>query len=474
MPRRTVTAPGKKPPKTSTGGGRPTSDTTPNAFTFTPVIDAELSTVTTSNAVTILGIDATVSFSVTDGEAQKNSTGDWLTSGTVVSGDTLRVRLTSSGSNSTVETATVTVGGVSGTFSVTTEAASPPAGTLVTTLAELQTALTSAVGGDVIRVAPGAYAYALIQNKVYASDVTIIAGDESDPPVFAGMTLKSCTNVRVEGIEATPGGAPLAGIMVLTSTGVTVTDCLCRGPDAAAFTTGASGIFARGSTDTTISNNECKWTQFGISHLDCDTLVISGNHVHTIRTDAIRGGGSNDVTVSANLIHDFYPQALDHADGIQFWTTNVTRLTENITVEDNLIYRGAGSSTIHPQGVFFRDQAGSRYSGVTITGNAVVGGTYNGICMQGYTLNGVPTYSTGVVINDNFILGFADQRSWLRITLTDGSSYADNQYSYLANQANTSLTIGSGNVKLTEATALGDYALLDAWLVTHPDVPARA
>lgn len=99
------------------------ADTTPDAFTFTDVTDATISTLYTSNTITVAGIDAAASISITGGEYQIDS-GSWTSSsGTVTNGQTVKVRVTSSGSNSTTVSATLTIGGVSDTYSVTTEAA---------------------------------------------------------------------------------------------------------------------------------------------------------------------------------------------------------------------------------------------------------------------------------------------------------------------------------------------------------------
>ncbi len=98
-------------------------DTTPDAFTFTDQTDVAVSTLTTSNSITISGINIGASVSVTgDGSPQVSIAGGaWGTSGTINNGESLQVRLTSSANGSTASTATVTVGGVSDSWSVTTE-----------------------------------------------------------------------------------------------------------------------------------------------------------------------------------------------------------------------------------------------------------------------------------------------------------------------------------------------------------------
>ncbi len=98
-------------------------DATPNAFTFTDQTGVALNTTIESNHVTISGINTASSISVAGGEYEINGSGTWTSApGTVTNGQTVKVRLNSSGSFSTTTDATLTVGGVSDTFSVTTPA----------------------------------------------------------------------------------------------------------------------------------------------------------------------------------------------------------------------------------------------------------------------------------------------------------------------------------------------------------------
>jgi hypothetical protein len=103
-------------------------DTTPDSITFSDVTDRALNTDTFANDQ-ITGIntatnatysgDANGSFSVTGIGGTYNQSAKSVSNGTQI-----HVKITSSGSNSTARSATITVGGVSDTFTVTTEAAS--------------------------------------------------------------------------------------------------------------------------------------------------------------------------------------------------------------------------------------------------------------------------------------------------------------------------------------------------------------
>lgn len=96
-------------------------DTTPNPFFFVDLSGAARSTVMTSNAVTITGINTPSPVSVTGGTYSIGCTGTFTaTAGTVANGQTVCVRHTSSASFGTATTTTLTVGGVSDAFTTTT------------------------------------------------------------------------------------------------------------------------------------------------------------------------------------------------------------------------------------------------------------------------------------------------------------------------------------------------------------------
>jgi hypothetical protein len=104
-------------------------DTTPDAFGFVDRTGVGLSTVITSAPVVIGGIDAPAPVSVTGGEYSVGCSASYTAAaGTVSNGQSICVRHTSSAANSATVNTTLTVGGVSDTFTSTTEAASSGGG----------------------------------------------------------------------------------------------------------------------------------------------------------------------------------------------------------------------------------------------------------------------------------------------------------------------------------------------------------
>jgi len=111
------------------GGGGNTNPSKCSAVAFTPQIQVAVSTAVESNTVTLAGCEEPVLISVTgDGSPQLFKNGSLASGSTTVdSGDTLRVRLTSSALQSTTSQATVSVGALGSVFSVTTGDFTPSA-----------------------------------------------------------------------------------------------------------------------------------------------------------------------------------------------------------------------------------------------------------------------------------------------------------------------------------------------------------
>lgn len=96
------------------------ADTVPSPFAFTDQVDVPLSSVVTSNAITVAGINSPSAISVVGGTYNKNGGAFTSVGGTVVAGDTVSVQHTSAATNTAVTNTTLTIGGVSDIFSSTT------------------------------------------------------------------------------------------------------------------------------------------------------------------------------------------------------------------------------------------------------------------------------------------------------------------------------------------------------------------
>jgi hypothetical protein len=119
---------------TVSGNSQASADTTPNAFSFTDVTTSDLTTykydyvqITGINAAaTVTSSNATYmsayGFAISSSTTQPSTSAFTSSNKTITNNQYLHVRMRSSGSNSSTNSITLNVGGVSDTFSVTTSA----------------------------------------------------------------------------------------------------------------------------------------------------------------------------------------------------------------------------------------------------------------------------------------------------------------------------------------------------------------
>jgi hypothetical protein len=101
------------------------ADTTPDGFDFLSLSGVARNVTVVSNTITLAGINADTPMSIANGEYSVGCNGTFSSAaGTVLNGQSICVRHTSSAQASTTVTTTLTVGGVSANFASATAASS--------------------------------------------------------------------------------------------------------------------------------------------------------------------------------------------------------------------------------------------------------------------------------------------------------------------------------------------------------------
>lgn len=99
----------------------PITDTVPTNFSFQSANSVELNTLINSNEITISGINSPSNISISAGEYSINNADFTTTNGTISNGEKVQIRMTSSNEPLTESNAQLTIGGVSGSFTITTK-----------------------------------------------------------------------------------------------------------------------------------------------------------------------------------------------------------------------------------------------------------------------------------------------------------------------------------------------------------------
>ena len=304
--------------------------------------------------------------------------------------------------------------------------------TTVTNTVALTAALKAAQPGDTILLSSGIYSRLAIADVHFSTNVTIASETPGAPASILGLSITNSNGLTFRDVDFAADPAAASPFSVVQSQDVVFDHVHMHGSLDGDPGNDTSGLLIRLSTNVTVTNSEFDQLIAGITHVDSRNLTIFGNRFHDLRSDGVKGAGSSFVTISSNSFIDFFPSAADHADAIQFWTTGTTASVTDIVVTDNVFIRGKGA---YVQGIFMRDEVvGLPYIRVTISGNLISGGLYNGIGLDG---------GVDVTIKDNVVQGYTDTKSWITVFNIQGAQ--------IINNASNLLTIGSGVTNLVNA-----------------------
>jgi hypothetical protein len=316
----------------------------------------------------------------------------------------------------------------------------------------LWAAIKGAHSGDTIQLTAGTYSELRLDSANIAGNVTITSADPTHPAVVAGLYITSSSGLTFSNLEVTVDPKTGFAVMLGSDKNMVFDHLNMHG----AAVGDGSAIMVRNSTNVAVTNSDIHDLVTGINHLDSSQLNFSNNNLHNIQADGIRGGGSSNVTISGNHFTDFFPKTGDHPDAIQFWTTNTSTASHDLTITNNVFVRGAGQAI---QGIFVGNENKIPFQNVTITGNAIIGGMYHGISLS---------YGDHVTVTNNLVEGYTDMTSWIMLNNTTNSTEHDN--------TSTSYT-GTGNVGLLEGNdqkiaqgAIGDTTTLTNWLSSQGGV----
>lgn len=277
------------------------------------------------------------------------------------------------------------------------------------TTEQLESFLQTAQPGDTIYLAPGTYNDVRIRNTG-PLDISISSLDTEDQAVVTGLDVSNAQGLHFSNITFSAAEGDNNCFQVSSSSDITFSGVVVHGPDNIGSGNEVSPFMVRASNDITIVDSEFYNLHNAAKFDDVDGLLISGNSFHDIRCDGVRGGGVSNAVITNNVFTDFYPIDTggpgDHPDAIQFWSTNQDEPGRNITISDNLVYRGNG---LPIQGIFIRDTRDQMpFEDVNVSGNVILGGLYNGVSVDGVV---------GGEVTNNLVIGFPDQRSFLRVIM---------------------------------------------------------
>ena len=342
---------------------QPTVDSMPDAFSFPAVTGAAVSTIVQSAQITVSGISAPAAIGVAGGEYSINGGAFTSQPGTVVNGNTVRVRLTSAPIGSTTTSAALTIGGVSALFSVTTldnSVPSVPAGLAISNLGANSLTVFWTAAGDNI----GVTAYRVFRGGVFRASVTGFTLSFNDsgltPATAYSYTVSACDaagncSAQSQSVSATtldnlPPLAPTGlGITNLAANSLTLNWSAATDNVAViAYRVFRGGVFHATVLAPTLS-------------LDDSGLAAATSYSYTVSAcDAALNCSAQSATVSATT-PDNVPPSTPVGLGIINVAANTLTLnwlasSDNVAVTAYQVYRGGVfRATVAAPSVSFND-----------------------------------------------------------------------------------------------------------------------
>ncbi|NOE20728.1 hypothetical protein GS634_21570, partial [Ruegeria atlantica] len=281
---------------------------------------------------------------------------------------------------------------------------------MVTSVAELNQALSQVTGGETILLAAGNYGKLSLNGKQFSSNVTIKSADPNASASFSEVHLNGASNVTFDTIKFdytySSGDYHFQNkFSVTNSSNITFQNSNFDGDFASGTGTSAdgtgygTGLMISGSNNIDVINTEfSKWWKGAIA-LNSDGVSFTGNDVHSIRSDGLVFDNVDNILVENNYIHDFggAAGAGDHRDMIQVQRANGSG-SDNITIRNNVFDMGNGDYT---QTIWFggdgKDLSDPNviHHNVLIEGNVIYNGHLHGISVYG---------ADGITITKNSVL----------------------------------------------------------------------
>ncbi len=279
--------------------------------------------------------------------------------------------------------------------------------------AQLQSALATATGGEVIVLADGAYGRVTIDQN-YPDYVTIKAANPLGA-TFEAITINNSSYVRLEAVHVdaqSNGRAADILLAINNSDHISVLNAEINGKvDDVHPISDYFGLRAKQSSAISVQNTFVHDVLNGMVFFASSQIEVLGNHVDTIGADAFKFGGVDTALIENNFGPSYlFPADKTHSDFMQFQGT----ASRNLIIRGNVFLP---QNRFDTQGIFVAGDGG--HTNVLIENNIIHSGMHNGIF--------VAKDSSNVRIRDNTLI--AADGDVTRIVAPDAAAVANNIFS---------------------------------------------
>lgn len=286
----------------------------------------------------------------------------------------------------------------------------------VSSAAQLLSALSTAKGGDIIKLASGNYGSISLSNLNFASDVTITSADGNQGATFSTLSISTSSNLRIDGVHvSSPSNSGTAVVQIADCTNIDFVNSEVNGKVDQVYPIAGPtfGIYVTGdSSNIVVQNNYVHDVLNGMAFFGTENLKLIGNNVDYVGSDAFKFASVDTALIENNIGPRYiYSTADAHEDFMQFQGG----ASSNIVIRGNIFLP---QNDVSAQGIFVAGNGG--HSNITIEQNIIYTGMTNGIY--------VSDTSSGVVVRYNTVLNALGDDGASRI-IASGATVEYNIYS---------------------------------------------
>lgn len=292
----------------------------------------------------------------------------------------------------------------------------------VTTNTELHGAIKelTKTGGGTIYVETNDNVYGINQYKTGSDDglIRILPADPDNPPTFYQVSLSSCKNFSIEGMNFDSSdhykdrSGHVDDVNIMSSTGISIIGNT--------FESVAEGFYdgegegrrgedlgtIRSSSDVVFADNTVAGYFHGLALINTTGVQYTGNQTSGLQGDPLRMTGVVDTLIEGNSFLAVLgsTQEINHSDMIQVWAADYTeQTTENLVIRGNYFNSSGGPAT---QTIFIlnelHDEGGEDFRNIVIENNTIINGHVNGVTV--YYADGVEVHNNTLLWNPNAVM----------------------------------------------------------------------
>lgn len=253
--------------------------------------------------------------------------------------------------------------------------------------AQLKSAITASLPGDIILLAAGNYGRITISGQSRTGASVVIMPDGSAKPVASEISVSNSSGFTILGLQVTGTAHPLVGVSYSSDISLGGLRIYGITNNKDAWDDSNSGLWIRNSQRVSVSNSSISDARTGMYSQRNNGVILADNTIEYVR-EGLNVAATNRLLLRRNRFQNFNPNygLGDHADAVQFWTEGETVGSTNVVIVDNYLML-SGKKAV--QGFFIAGGAdpsepdGIMHERVEVRNNIYYGSSRNALRLGG-------------------------------------------------------------------------------------------